>query len=81
MPSTATIAPLFSDLEKKKEELVILENYLAIANFGGYPSISIPSDKINSMPIGISLTGRFKEDALVLNIANKLEEMLGDKDV
>ena len=81
MPSTATIAPLFSELDEQKDELVILENYLAIANFGGYPSISIPSDKINSMPIGISLTGRFKEDALVLNIANKLEELLGDKDV
>jgi len=51
----------------------VLENYMAIANFGGYPSITIPSGFVDSMPIGINITGRIKDDANILNIAYTLE--------
>ena len=53
--------------------------HLDIANFGGFPSISIPSGFVNNMPVSVNITGRVKEDALVLNMANKLEEVLGYK--
>ena len=55
------------------------EQYLAIANFGGYPSITIPSGFVNDMPIGVNITGKIKDDANILNIAYTIEEKLGYK--
>ena len=55
------------------------EQYLAIGNFGGYPSITIPSGFVNDMPIGINITGKIKDDANILNIAYALEKKLGYK--
>ena len=55
------------------------EQYLAIGNFGGYPSITIPSGFVSDMPIGINLTGKIKDDANILNIAYTLEQKLGYK--
>ena len=54
---------------------------MAIANFGGYPSITIPSGFVDNMPVGINITGRVKEDSLVLNIANKLESTMEYKNL
>lgn len=80
MPSTPDIAPLFNEAsDKLSDEYLILGNHLVIGNFGGFPSISIPSGFINNMPISVNITGRAKEDSLVLNLANKLEEVLGCK--
>lgn len=80
MPSSGNIAPLFGEVsDRLSDEYLILGNHLCIANFGGLPSISIPSGFVNGMPIGVNITGRAKEDALVLNIANKIEEVLGYK--
>jgi len=58
---------------------VLLENHLAIGNFGGYPSITIPNGFIHEMPTAINITGAFKDDANVLNIASAIEEELGYK--
>lgn len=80
MPSSSDIAPLFGDAsDRLSDEYLILGNHLAIGNFGGFPSISIPSGFVNEMPVSVNITGRAKEDALVLNIANKLENVLGFK--
>ena len=73
MPAAASIAPKFEDSsDQLSDKYLILDNHLAIGNFGGYPSITIPSGFVNKMPIGINITGRIKEDDLVLNIANKI---------
>ena len=80
MPTAPSIAPKFGEVtDRLSPDYLILENHLAIGNFGGYPSISIPSGMVEGMPISINITGRVKEDYLVLNIANKLEEELGLK--
>lgn len=82
MPTSGTIAPHFEDSsDKLSDKYLILENHLVIGNFGGFPSISIPSGFVNNMPISINITGRQKDDALVLNIANKIEEKLGYKGI
>ena len=52
------------------------EQYLAIANFGGYPSITIPNGIINNMPVGINITGNIKDDANILSIASAIEKHL-----
>ena len=74
MPAAAGIAPKFGDKsDKLSDKYLILDNHLCIGNFGGYPSITIPSGFVNNMPVAINVTGRVCEDDLVLNIANKLE--------
>ena len=80
MPSTERIAPKFDEVsDRLSDDYLILGNHLVIGNFGGFPSISIPSGFINNMPVSVNITGRAKEDSLVLNMANKLEKVLGYK--
>ncbi len=80
MPTSGSIAPL---IEKSTEQLsdryLPLENHLQIGNFGGFPSISLPSGFVNNLPISINITGPVGQDAVVLNMAYKIEEILGYK--
>ena len=81
MPAAAGIAPKFDQSsDKLSDKYLILDNHLAIGNFGGYPSITIPSGFIDKLPVGINITGRVKDDELILNIANKLEGTMEYKD-
>ena len=74
MPAAASIAPKFDDKsDKLSDKYLILDNHMVIGNFGGYPSITIPSGFVDNMPVGVNITGRVCEDDVVLNIANKLE--------
>lgn len=80
LPASGGIAPKFdSEIDRMSDRYLILENHMAIGNFGGFPSITIPAGFIDEMPIGINITGRCFEDGLTLNIANKIEETLGYK--
>lgn len=80
LPASGGIAPTFdNEIDRMSDRYLILENHMAIGNFGGFPSITIPNGLVNDMPIGINITGRVFEDALTLNIANKIEEVLGYK--
>jgi len=75
MPAAASIAPRFDEKsDKLSDKYLILDNHMVIGNFGGYPSITIPSGFVDNMPVGINITGRVMEDDVVLNIANKLED-------
>lgn len=77
LPATSGIAPKKDMVtDKLSDKYLILDNYLVIGNFGGFPSITIPSGFIDNMPIGINITGRFGEDDVVLNIANKIESQM-----
>ena len=81
MPA-GSIAPEFNHKsDTLSDEYLLLENHLAIANFGGFPSITIPNGFVNEMPICINITGKAKDDALVLNIANKIEESMEYKNM
>ena len=63
-----------SDLVKGTE---VLENHMVIGNFGGFPSITIPNGFVNGLPIGINFTAKVKDDENLLQIAARLEELLG----
>ncbi len=78
MPNAGAIAPCFDDeMDRLSEKYLLLENHLAIGNFGGFPSITIPSGIVDDMPVAINITGPIKTDDIVCNIANKLEEKIG----
>lgn len=53
--------------------LTNLEEHLQIANYGGFPSITIPDGFINNLPVGINITGNCYDDQNVLNLAYALE--------
>ena len=75
LPCSGDIAPLLeNDTNKITKNDVILENHMAIGNFGGFPSITIPCGLLDNMPIGINITGAFRDDANVLNIASAIED-------
>lgn len=57
----------------------VLEEHLQIGNFGGFPSITIPSGFINNLPVGLNITGKCYDDEKVLNIAYALEKEFGFK--
>ena len=80
LPASGGIAPKFEDsIDRMSDRYLILENHMAIANFGGFPSITIPNGFVNNMPIGLNITGPQFKDGETLNIAYKIEEKLGFK--
>ena len=76
-PAAGSVAPKFKSetVDKLSKRNLILENHMAIGNFGGFPSITIPCGKVNKMPIGLNITGPVKKDLDVLNIAYALESI------
>ena len=82
LPGGGTVAPKFKSetIEKMSERYLMLENHMLIGNFGGFPSITIPSGFVNNMPIGVNITGPIFKDDNVLNIAYALESTMKYKD-
>ena len=83
MPVGSGVAPLISEANNTitDNDVNVLENHLQIANFGGFPSITIPSGFINNLPVGLNITGNCYKDQEVLNIAYAIEEKLDYKNV
>ena len=82
LPASGGIAPKFTDTsEKLSDRYLLLENHLAIGNFGGFPSITIPYGMVEEMPIGLNITGRIKEDDEVLKLAYQVEKLTGYKGI
>ena len=85
----AVILPVSSGPAKKfdmdKDTLAegssILEEHLQIGNFGGFPSITIPSGLINNLPVGLNITSNRYKDEDMLNIAYKIESSLNYKNM
>ena len=80
----ALILPVSSGPAKKLDEdkdvidagTNVLEEHLQIGNFGGFPSITIPNGFIETLPVGINITGNCYDDENVLNMAYTLESLL-----
>ena len=69
------------DTLAKENGTSIIEEHLQIGNFGGFPSITIPSGFIDNLPVGLNITGNCYDDANVLNIAYAIENKLNYKDM
>ncbi len=82
LPASGGIAPKFDEKDEKlSDRYLLLENHLAIGNFGGFPSITLPFAFVSDMPVGINITGGVKCDDIVLNMAERIEELTGYKDI
>lgn len=78
VPAFDRIAPHFDEtFDTLSDRYLLYSEHLAIANFGGFPSITIPSGLIDGMPVAINITTNVMKDDVMFNIANKLEEKIG----
>lgn len=67
--------------EKSTEDSTIIENYLAIANFAGLPSLTLPIGKDEEFPLGANITCRAFDEQAVLDIAYAIESRTGLKNI
>lgn len=82
-PASAQGAPKFDDVsvDQLSSEYLIAENYMALANFSGYPSITVPMGTVDGLPVGVNLTSAAFTEQLLLDVALAVEECTGIKDV
>ena len=78
-PASSQGAPKFDDIstDQLSSEYLIAENYMALANFSGYPSITVPMGYVEGLPIGVNLTAKAFEEMNLLNIAFGIESTTG----
>lgn len=78
-PASGQGAPKFDDAsaDQLSKEYLIAENYMALANFSGYPSITVPMGMVDGLPVGVNLTAYAHHDAKLLDIAYGIEKTTG----
>lgn len=77
VPNTESIAPKFGEKSDAMSDTYLLfAEHLAISNFGGFPSITIPSGLVDDMPVAVNISGPIKHDSDVINMAAALEEKI-----
>ena len=84
LPAAPSVAPFINKSnDNVNEDFVILDNWLGIGNFGGFPSITIPLafNKENKMPYGVNLMAKPYDEVNLFGIASALEEEIGLKNV
>lgn len=74
-PSIATLIKSKSDA--LSNEYLIADNYMAFANMGGFPSITLPIGFEENMPFGANLTAKPFAESNLLAIANEIEKGTG----
>jgi aspartyl-tRNA(Asn)/glutamyl-tRNA(Gln) amidotransferase subunit A len=81
-PATPFIAPKLEEesIDKLSFKHLISDNYMVLANFSGYPSMTVPMGYINEMPIGVNLTTKAYSEALMFELALGFEKVSGCKD-
>ena len=76
--ATPSVAPLFSEeTNNLSDEYSISENYMAIANFGGFPSLTLPLGFENNLPYGVTLTCKPFDEVTLFNVASIIENITG----
>lgn len=78
LPAAPSIAPRFVDAsDKLSAEYLIDDNHLALGNFAGLPSITVPLAFESGMPLGVNAMARAYEEGPLFAFAKALEEISG----
>lgn len=81
-PAAPSIAPLIKGSSNNlSDEYLIADNYMAFANMGGFPSVTLPLGFEKNMPFGGNLTAKPFQESFLLNIAQAIENGTGLKDL
>ncbi len=79
LPVGTGSAPFIDEKLNNRCSAELLEEHLQIANFGGFPSITIPCGFINDMPVGVNITSDCYHDELLLQMAYGIESTMSYK--
>lgn len=76
-PATGSIAPKHEESYEAKisKEVNFAEIHMVLGNFSGFPSMTIPSGFVNTMPVGINITTKAFDEQTMFNVAYAMEEM------
>jgi aspartyl-tRNA(Asn)/glutamyl-tRNA(Gln) amidotransferase subunit A len=78
LPAAPSSAPKFEgESDKLSSQYLIADNYMAIGNFGGLPSLTLPIGFKEGMPFGANITCRKFEEVNLFNIAEAIETSTG----
>lgn len=81
-PASPTVAPLIENSSNAlSDEYLIADNFMAFANMGGYPSITLPIGFKDELPFGANLTCKPFDESNLLNIATYIEKGTGYKNL
>lgn len=81
-PAAPSVAPYINESnDKLSNNYLIADNHLAIQNFGGFPSITIPLGLENNLPLGINLSSKIFEESKLFGISNDIEDIIGLKNL
>ena len=80
LPASPSSAPCFNQNsdDKLSAKYLIADNHLAIANFGGFPSLTLPLGKNGNLPFGVNITSDIFNDDMVLSLGHVIEKFRGD---
>lgn len=82
LPAAPTIAPKFTDSsDRLSSQYLIADSHLALGNFAGLPSVTIPLGFEQNMPFGANIMGRAFEEATTLEVAYVIEQFTGLKNL
>lgn len=83
LPASPSTAPRFDNVitDRLSIEYLVADNYLAIANFAGLPSITIPLGLKDGLPFGANITCRAYDEQNMLNISLAIEKIIGLKNL
>lgn len=82
VPAAPGPAPRFEDAsDRLSNEYLIADNHLALGNFAGLPSITVPLCFIDGFPVGVNFMGRAFKEADLLGIAAHFEGITGLKNL
>lgn len=65
-----------NDPERELQNLVAFSPFTGPANASGQPAISLPAHEQDGLPIGVQLIGRPAGEAVLLQVASQLEQLL-----
>ena len=73
MPTCANVSFKLNSIQNPVE-MYEQDIYTIPANLAGLPAISIPSGKINDLPLGIQFIGNYLNEGNILNLSNKFQQ-------
>ncbi len=74
-PDVAPKIEVSEEIEWNDEEL-IANNYMALDNLSGFPSMTIPLGLLDSMPLGLNISARPFEEAALFAYASEFEKII-----
>lgn len=78
LPAAQGVAGLLSEVQTGwSARPDYIDNHLGLANLAGLPSLTLPLGLEDGLPYGINITGRPFEEGLTLNLAQRIEDLTG----